>query len=203
MSRTSGMTLASLILLLLLSACQSGNGKDIVGRWEWDNKLGGAYEFYEDGTGWYTPSIDPFFPNLGGPFKYAYDPKSGVLKMDFGNPKESIWTVTFESSDEISINTGLKKPFPFVRKPLPELPARIRMLLGKGLKGEDFEYIDSKKLEPGWQKDYPPGLFSQKDEETEDWLIRLQFAGEDGPREYILRVGTGWWGLTHLKITSK
>lgn len=208
MSKTRGLTIACLFLALFLFACQFGGGKDIVGRWEFgDQNFGMAYEFYDDGTGVMTNSIDPFYP-ISGEFTYTYDSGNDVLKVFIGGPTERtiIYLVSFESNDEITVEqSGLSKPLQFVRKPLPELPPGARARLGHALLGEDFVFIDARKLEAGWEEEF--GAFTavaltdiemKIGEEAEEWLVTLQIEGEDDTSLYVLRKGEGRWGVIQL-----
>lgn len=203
--------IASMLLIALLSACQQGGGDDIVGRWEFgDQDFGAAYEFYEDGTGVMFNSLDPFYP-LGSDFAYTYDPESGVLKftirMTESTDKTSLSTITFVSENEISMeNSGLSKPYTYIRKPLPELPFMARARLGGMMLGESFTFIDAKKLEPGWEETY--NGFSRTDIEmltgvsagdiVEEWLVTLQIEGEEDSSLYILRKWEGRWDAVQL-----
>ncbi len=206
MSKTRGITIACMFLSLFLFACQFGGGKDIVGRWEFgDQNFGIAYEFYEDGTGVMTSSVDPFYP-ISSEFTYTYDSGSGVLNVLVpGRPKTIDYQVSFESNNEITIEEGSHKPYPFVRKPLPELPPGARARLGHALLGEDFVFIDARKLEAGWEEEF--GAFTavaltdiemKIGEEAEEWLVTLQIEGEDDTSLYVLRKGEGRWGVIQL-----
>jgi hypothetical protein len=211
MFKNKGITIASIMLILLLSACQLGAADNIVGRWEFgDQDFGAAYEFYEDGTGVMFNSLDPFFP-LGGDFTYTYDPESGVLKqtirMTESMDKTHLSMITFVSENEISVeNSGFSKPYTYIRKPLPELPFMARARLGGMLLGQSFTFIDAKKLEPGWEEKY--NGFSRTDIEmltgvksgdiVEEWLVTLQIEGEEDSSLYILRKGEGRWDAVQL-----
>lgn len=207
------ITIASMLLIALLSACQNEGSDNLVGRWEFgDQDFEVAYEFYEDGTGVMFNSLDPF--SLGGDFTYTYDPESGVLeqtiRMTESTDKTTQSTITFVSENEISIEqSGLLKPqtFTFIRKPLPELPFMARARLGGMMLGESFSLIDAKKLEPGWEEKY--NGFSRTDIEMltgvksgdieEEWLVTLQIEGEEDSSLYILRSkGEGGWDAVQL-----
>ena len=208
MSWTRRMTLAGPFLLLLLSACQLGGARTLVGRWERDGgneRFGTAYEFYEDGTGVMILSNNPFHP-ISGDLTYTYDPKTGDLSLTIpGRSAPAVYHVSFDSSDEITMDVGLKKPVPFVRKPFPELPAAMRARIGQALLGKDFEFVDAKPLDAGWQKDYADYKFLALTNiemlvggESENWLVRLKLEGEDEPGLYVLTKGPGMWGVLQL-----
>jgi hypothetical protein len=202
-----GIVIASLFLVVSLSACQPGGGQDIVGRWEFgDEDFGAAYEFYEDGSGALFNSLDPFFP-LGGIFTYTYDPDKGILEtLPTGLPvdKTATFLVSFESKDKISIEQR-GKPYEFVRKPLPKLPPGARVRIGGMMAGKSFDLIEAKELAPGWEEEYGDfTAIARTDIEmtvgvkAEEWLVILQVEGEDGPSTYLLRKGDVRWGIIQL-----
>jgi hypothetical protein len=208
MSAKQSLKLASILLVLFLAACSTSE-ENIVGRWEFgDQEFGRAYEFYEDGSGFIANSVDPYTPQVGV-LKYTYDPKSGVLKIvDYAGPSERTFLnmVSFTSKDEISIEqSGMSKPWVFVRKPIPELPAGARARIGVLMLGKKFELIEAKKLEPGWadeMKDYIAVAKTDIEiipgQRAEEWLVKLQVEGEDQETQYVLREGPERWGVLEL-----
>lgn len=208
MSAKRSLKLASILLFLFLAACSSG-GEDIVGRWEFgDQEFGRAYEFYEDGSGTIANSIDPYYLQLGV-FKYTFDPKSGVLKIvDNAGPSERtiLNMVSFTSKDEISIEqSGMSKPWVFVRKPIPELPAGARARIGALMLGKTFNLLEGKRLEASWEDDYQDytmvartNIEMTAGQDAEQWIVKLQVGGEEDARTYILSKGDERWGAWEL-----
>jgi hypothetical protein len=210
MSKKTRITIASIMLVLLLSACQLGGGDNIVGRWEFgDQDFGIAYEFYEDGTGVMSNSLDPFYP-MAGDFIYTYNPESGVLKVTTSLTESMdrtiLYLITFVSENEISVEqSGMSKPYPYIRKPLPELPGGARARLGGMMLGQSFTFIDAEKLEPGWEKKYNDYVIVARTdieitigENVEEWLVTLQIEGEADTSLYVLHKGEGRWGVLQL-----
>jgi len=202
--------IASIMLVLVLSACQLGGGDNIVGRWEFgDRDFGIAYEFYEDGTGLMFTSLDPFYP-MAGDFIYTYDPESGVLKVTTSltetQDRTILFLITFVSKNEISVEqSGLSKPYTYIRKPLPELPGGARARIGGIMLGQSFTFIDAEKLEPGWEENYGDYVIVARTdieitvgENAEEWLVNLQIEGEADTSVYVLRKGEGRWGVFQL-----
>ena len=210
MSKNTRIIIASILLILMLSACQLGGGDNIVGRWEFgDQDFGIAYEFYEDGAGVILNSLDPFYPIVGF-FTYTFDSERGVLKVTTrlteSMDKTILYLITFVSENEISVEqSGQSKPYPFIRKPLPELPIEVRARIGRMMLGESFTYIDAEKLEPGWEENYNDyKIVARTDieitvgENVEEWLVTLQIKGEEDTSLYVLRKGEGPWGVMQL-----
>lgn len=209
MSARKRILIASMLLVLLLPACQSGGGEDIVGRWEFGNlDFGLAYEFYDDGTGAIFRSLDAFDPTASV-FTYTYDSESGVLKVSPINEsieRTMISIVSFESENEISVeHSGLGETYQYVRKPLPKLPPGARARIGGMMLGKDFLFIDAEKLGSGWEEGFEnykvvarTNIELTVGEDADEWLVTIQIEGEDAPELYVLRKGEGRWGVMQL-----
>lgn len=190
------MIVASILLVFLLSGCQSGADL-IVGRWEFGTENSGfALEFYGDGTGASYSSLDPFHP-LVGVFTYEFDPKSGALEISpVDDPMERTiaYQVSFESENEMSVEQiGFANPFLYVRKPLPALPPSARARIGGMMLGKDFTFIDAEKLKSGLDAEYvavgAKNIEAAIGKGVDGWLVTLQVEGESS--QYVLWQGDG------------
>jgi hypothetical protein len=201
----SRLVILSVLVSLLLSACQKGEVENIVGRWELDEStsLFGTYEFYESGTGVFFRS-----PHEVAEFTYTFD-SDGTLKVTYLEPVERTIdnVVAFESSDEIVIEqSGLNRLLRFVRKPLLELPPRARVWLAITLVGTDYTIVEAEILEGGRGEELEGYDFVVAETDivwtvgsyAEEWLVTLRVNEENEPRKYVLQEGEEQWGVIRL-----